>query len=298
MVSAYFTPLSYYQKGPLLFIKDRLKRLGIPLIFYVAAIGPTLIYLNRLIIIGQNTSFFKFYWENIIKNIIIDTGPLWFVQALLIFIFSYLILAEIFKKIVSRNIRELKLKFPARYIIFIFILFLAALSFLIRKWFPIGTAIGSLQLSFLPQYILFFTIGIMAYHHEWFAAVNRKKAFYWFWISLGITILWPLIVYISGAFEGDITNIAGGWHWYSFVYALWEAIIGVGVIICLLYLFKTGLSGQNRFLQNLSKSAYTVFIIHPVFIVFLSYAVRGFDLHPLLIRLNPQQLRADFHLYT
>lgn len=282
MISAYFIPLSYYQKGPTMFIRDRLKRLGIPLLFYVIFIGPTLIYINRLITIGENISFYRFYLEHIIKNGHIDMGPLWFIQALLIFIFSYLVIIEIFDRLNIKYIKKLKIKFPPNYIIFVFTIFLAAFSFLIRKWFPIGTVIGTLQLSFFPQYILFFTIGIIAYHQNWFAAINRKRAVFWFWISSVTTTIWPLIVYLSGAFKGDLTSIAGGWHWQSSIYALWEAIVGVGIIICLLYLFKTVSAGQNRFQQKLSGAAYTVFIIHPIIITALSYAIRDFDLHPLL----------------
>jgi len=282
MISAYFTPLSYFRKGPSLFIKDRLKRLSIPLLFYVVFIGPALIYSNLLIITRQNVSFYRFYWEEIIKNGHIDMGPLWFIQALLIFIFSYLIIIEISSRLNIKYIKKSKIKFPSNHLIFIFTIFLAAFSFLIRKWFPIGTVIGTLQLSFFPQYIIFFAIGIIAYHQNWFAAVNRKRAIFWFWISLFTTSTWPLIVYISGAFEGDLTSIAGSWHWQSFVYALWEAVVGVGIIICLLYLFKMLSAGRNRFQQNLSGAAYTVFIIHPVIITALSYAIRSFDLHPLL----------------
>ncbi len=87
MISAYFTPLSYYRKGPALFIRNRLKRLGIPLLFYIVFIGPVLIYTNHLITPGENISFYRFYWEYIIKNGHIDMGPLWFIQALLIFVF-------------------------------------------------------------------------------------------------------------------------------------------------------------------------------------------------------------------
>ena len=279
MISAYFTPLSYSRKGPASFTVDRLKRLGIPLLFYIVFIGPALIYSNRLISPGQNTSFLRFYWEEIIKNGHVDMGPLWFIQALLIFIFSYLVIIEISNRLhIKYNI---KIKFPSNHIIFIFIVFLSILSFLIRKWFPIGTVIGTLQLSFFPQYILFFIIGIIAYHQNWFAAINRKKAIFWLIITSWITILWPIIVYLSGAFEGDITKIAGGWHWQSFTYALWEAIIGIGIIICLLYLFKTASAGGNKFKQKLSDAAYAVFIIHPIIITGLSYAFRSLDLHPL-----------------
>ena len=44
MISGYFTPGSYDRKGAGPFLKDRLLRLGIPLLFYIIVIDPLLIY--------------------------------------------------------------------------------------------------------------------------------------------------------------------------------------------------------------------------------------------------------------
>ena len=44
MISSYFTPGSYDRKGPGPYVLDRLKRLGIPLLFYIVVIDPLLSY--------------------------------------------------------------------------------------------------------------------------------------------------------------------------------------------------------------------------------------------------------------
>src|SRR5580704_12448731 len=44
-LSAYFIPSSYNKKGAARFVKDRLLRLGIPLVFYSFIFSPLLIYL-------------------------------------------------------------------------------------------------------------------------------------------------------------------------------------------------------------------------------------------------------------
>ena len=46
MISAFLTPASYNRNGADAFIRGRLKRLGIPLLFYIIVISPLLLYLN------------------------------------------------------------------------------------------------------------------------------------------------------------------------------------------------------------------------------------------------------------
>jgi len=44
-ISGFFTPASYDAKGPGLFLRDRLVRLGIPLVVYFFVLNPALVYL-------------------------------------------------------------------------------------------------------------------------------------------------------------------------------------------------------------------------------------------------------------
>jgi len=81
-LSAYFIPSSYNKKGAVRFVKDRLLRLGLPLVFYSFILSPVLIYLVDYFGKGQHITFLQFLggfhdW--------IDFGVLWFVAALLLF---------------------------------------------------------------------------------------------------------------------------------------------------------------------------------------------------------------------
>lgn len=284
MISAYFIIPSYSKKETSIYIKKRLKRLGIPLLFYTIVIGPFLLYIREFFVSGEKVSFFYFYYTFIIKNIILETGPLWFVETLLIFTLVFVAAIEIIKKITKKNliIRKASLNFPENYKLYIFILILTSVTFIARLWFPIGTsAIG--QLSFFPQYIFLFTIGIIAYINDWFEKFTYRKVIFWF-IILIITIpFWPLILYFSGTFiKGDIIRFAGGLHWQAFLYSLWESIVCVSISICIIYFFREKLNFQNKFFKNLSNSAYTVFIIHSLIIYPLVYLIRPFEFHPLM----------------
>jgi glucans biosynthesis protein C len=81
-ISAYFIPGAYDRKGAGRFLKDRLIRLGIPLVLYGWTIRPVWIFIQWRV----DGSFWKWYTGQYFRNYgIIGGGPLWFIEILLIF---------------------------------------------------------------------------------------------------------------------------------------------------------------------------------------------------------------------
>ncbi|MFO7929111.1 MAG: acyltransferase family protein [Candidatus Humimicrobiaceae bacterium] len=280
-LAAYFIPQSYSRKGPGKYLTGRLKRLGIPLIFYILFIGPLVLYLHELVINKNNIDFFKFYWKTIIKNGIINVGPLWFLEVLLIFTITYLILRQITDTMKTEK-KKKAATFPSNSQIFLFIIIISLLSFTIRIWFPVTSTVGTLQLSFLIQYIALFSIGILTYHHNWLEKITARIASFWLWITLIALPFWLLLAFFSKALSGDLSLIGGGLHWQSLAYSFWENIVGIGIIINLVYLFRKKFNHQNKLLKIVSKSTYAALIIHPLILVPLSYLLRGINLDPLV----------------
>src|SRR5512136_1757378 len=91
LISAYFVPGSYDRKGAGRFLKDRLVRLGIPLAVYSWVINPLFIYALAYRD-GMRMPFWRFFPVEYFKgNAIIGSGPLWFVEVLLIFSLVYVL---------------------------------------------------------------------------------------------------------------------------------------------------------------------------------------------------------------
>jgi len=285
MISAYFIIPSYIKKGPGHYINDRMSRLGFPLLFYIIFIGPLLLYIHKISTTGERIGFFTFYQNSIIKNVILETGPLWFIQVLLLFTFTFVLILGIIMKIKKTGKIWIKrnLDFPENYKLWIFILVLSTTTFFVRLKWPIGTAMCNLQISFSPQYIFMFAAGIFAYKYKWLEKITRQKALYWSLVSVISGLAWPVIIFYSKAFPGaDITMLAGGLHWQAFLYGLWESILCVGMTITIIYIFREKFDYQNRFLRTLSESSYSAFLIHPLIIVPFSFSLSAFDLHPLI----------------
>jgi len=282
LISGYFTAASYDRKGPRRFLKDRLLRLGIPMLCYDFFIQPLLSYpLMRVGVQESSGSYFDFL-VSYYSRFHIGTGPLWFVESLLIFAVFYVLWRVLVRPMASPGQSDGKI--PGCITISIFALVLGIVSFTVRIWLPIGWAFGplNLQFPFFPQYIGLFIIGIVAYRHNWFMRIPNAIGKFWSSIAIiFIVILFPALFVLGGA-SGDISPFMGGVHWQCFAYSFWEQFVGVAMIISLLVLFRNRFNRQGRVAKIMSASSYTAYIVHAPVLVLLTLAIRNITLYPLL----------------
>jgi hypothetical protein len=282
LISGYFTAASYDRKGPRRFLKDRLLRLGIPMLCYDFFIQPLLSYpLMRVGVQESSGSYFDFL-VSYYSRFHIGTGPLWFVESLLIFAVFYVLWRVLVRPMASPGQSDGKI--PGCITISIFALALGAVTFVVRIWLPIGWAFGplNLQFPFFPQYIGLFIMGIAAYRHNWFMRIPNAIGKFWFRIAIiFIVILLPALFVLGGA-SGDISPFMGGVHWQCFAYSFWEQFVGVAMIISLLVLFRNRFNRQGRVAKIMSASSYTAYIVHAPVLVLLTLAIRNITLYPLL----------------
>lgn len=167
LLAAYFTGSSYAKKGVLKFIKDRLTRLLIPILFYSLILTPLICYLVYYFT-KQHITLQKYLT---LYDSWIDLGVIWFIAALLIFTLVYTCLKQIFKISFDKPIAVPNLK-----IIIFFAVGLGIISFLLRIIFPVGWVLEPVgfQLGHFPQYIALFVIGFMAAKNNWFDQISDK----------------------------------------------------------------------------------------------------------------------------
>lgn len=283
MIAGYFTPRSYDHKGPRRFLKDRLLRLGIPMLCYDFIIGPLMAY--PLIKVGALESDGS-YLDFLIRyygTFHIGTGPLWFVETLLIFAICYALWLA-FVKLPSPAVQD-ETELPGNLKIAIFILALAGATFIVRIWLPVGWGFRplNLQFPFFPQYICMFIVGIVAYRRNWLTRIPDAMGRFWLCLAVVmIIIVFPALLTLGGALKGNITPFAGGLHWQCFGYALWEQLTGVALIIGLPALFRKRLNRQGRLARAMASSVYTAYIIHAPVVILVTIAIRNISLYPLL----------------
>jgi len=293
LIAGYFTPGPYDRKGPRLFLKDRLLRLGIPVLCYDFIIGPLVAY--PLIKTGawQGSGSYLDYLARYYSRFHIGTGPLWFAEALLIFALGY----ALWRCVVGAGPRacpgqphgvaptSTDGKLPGGWAIAAFAVALGAISFIVRIWLPIGWAFGplNLQFPFFPQYICLFIVGIAACRRDWLTRIPDAAGKFWLYAAIALVfIVFPALVVAGGGLNGDVTPFVGGFHWQCLGYALWEQVTGVAIMIALLVLFRKYLNHQGKLTQAASASAYTAYIIHGPVIILVALAIRSITLYPLL----------------
>jgi peptidoglycan/LPS O-acetylase OafA/YrhL len=274
-LAGYFTPGSFERKGPGSFSKDRIIRLGIPLIIFYLVLSPLSaigLWLEPAPqIVGPLT--WGSYWQT--YPYLIDLGVAWFIALLLIFSLGYVAWRELTKNRTPSTTSEYP---PPSYLgIGLFILGLALVSYLFRIIIPMGkTVLDFPTLAYLPQYLSFFIVGAVAYRRDWFRTVSGKMGGVGFVTAiLASLILFPLA--FASVFRGEILFLGNG-TWQSGAYALWDSIFAVGMSLAAITFFRRFFNTESRLGNLLAQQSYAVYLIHIPIIIFLAYVLRGIDI--------------------
>jgi surface polysaccharide O-acyltransferase-like enzyme len=278
MISAFFMVPSLERKGTKQFLKDRLVRLGIPLLVYYFFLNPLTIYILLKFRDGRDENLLYFLSDPRYYGF----GPMWFVEALLIFTLVYAVFQYFHRK---EHLNRPKKRPPGVVAIIMFAIGLGALTFLVRIWLPVGWAFEPMNFQFphFVQYIAFFIIGIMVYRNNWLDHINLKIGIRWFvFAQVMIFIFFPALFILGGAGENGTDAFMGGFTWQSLAYAIWEQLNGFALIIGLSGIFKQKLNRQNKLTKSMSASAYTAYIIHAPLLVLLTLVLTNLHLYPAL----------------
>lgn len=278
LISAYFIPASFARKGRSRYLKDRLLSLGLPLLFYVVAIDPLIIYLLRVNLEGFRGSLADFLTSFLSRYTSLGVGPLWFVEALLIFTLVYGFVAQREQAAASEPL-------PKDLHIGLFALVLGLITFVLRIWIPAGYVLKpfGLPIGSFPQYIALFIVGTVAASRRWFIGIPDRTGRRWLVVSLVmILVVFPTMFLLGGALEGNTDPFMGGLHWQSLIFSLWEQSVCVSLVIAVLVWFRKRFDRQGRLAQRMSSSAYTVYLLHAPVLVLIGLGLRGITLHPLL----------------
>ncbi len=274
LLSGYFVPTSYDHKGGRAFLQDRLVRLGIPLVVFAVLLGPILgaryyaVARDEAAAQGANLP----YWSYFLRSL--NPGPLWFVEVLLLFCALYALARRFWtRRAVALPIETARDRPPTAFMVAIlgYSLALALLTSLWRMVVPVGQywpIVGLPTPAYLPQYASLFVVGLLACRRGWAQALPVSAG--WFAVMQALiasVAVVPVAMWARSAFAASTRT------WGQILYATWDSLFAVGVIVALLVLFRQKLNGQGKLASVLSQLAYTVYIIHPLVLVGLGYAL-------------------------
>ncbi len=282
LISAYFVPGSYDRKGPGRFLLDRLVRLGIPLALYSWLLRPAMIYFGETMMGVDKPPFTEWLFNGYFAEApILGGGPLWFIEALLLFSLVYVVVRMAGR--LWKSARVARPAFPSSGRILVFALVLAAATFTVRLVWPVGWTFVplNLQLPYFAQYVALFIVGLVAYRGDWLRLMPEGVGRSWLGVALALTALFPVIVLLSGV-SADTAVFLGGWHWQSAFWSTMETFLCVGWSIGLIYLFRRFADRTTRLGAFLVPNAYGAYLVHEPVIIFLALGMIDLSLYPLL----------------
>ncbi|MFG1702074.1 acyltransferase family protein [Nonomuraea sp. M3C6] len=249
LISGFFTPGSLDRKGGRSFVRERLVRLGIPLLVFLVLLRP-------LVNFGGYAQYQDLpYWQYYLGSW--DPGPMWFAEVLIVFALAY---AWWRSRRAPLDAQPAPLRFKW---IVLFVLGLTAVTFLWRIPVPTGTYVPVLGLpspDFLPQYASMFVLGCVAFRRGWFESLPARAGRLGLVAATGSTLVLLPAFMTSGAVSTALI-------------ALWQSAFAVGMVIGLSVLFRERFNEQGPRGRFLAEHAFTVYITHPLVLVALGYAL-------------------------
>lgn len=268
LLAGYYTPAPLQAKGPWRYLRDRLLRLGLPLLVYGFVIGPATIALAQTARGQPFTDTLLRLW----RHGTFEMGPLWFAWALLIFACAAVLWHTLGS---SRAWAQAERPIPTDAALLSAALATGAVAFALRLQWPVGQVAGGLQLGYFASYTVLFIAGGLAAAPRWLERWPAAQVHTWrriAWIALPTL---PIVALLGGRLLGIPGRPEGGWSLPALVYAFWEPFVAWGVILSLLRRFARRLAAPGPVGARLARRAFAIFAIHPPVVVAVTLAWRG-----------------------
>ena len=272
-LSGLFVPSSLARKGSVTFLSDRFFRIGLPLVLVIVFLMPVTYYPTYLVTAADPSV--SVYWEHLTALPFWPCGPQWFLWQLL----ALNVLAAAMHRLApswSERLGQVGASARAHPIrFFVALVALSALAYvplaLINSpwaWQSYGPF--SVQLCRPLHYLVYFFAGcaVGAYGLDrGLLASDGALARHWAaWLAASIAgfVLWalPTSLMVDGAQAPLLVQIAAA---FGFVLA---CASGCFVLLALCLRFAVE---RTRILDSLSVNAYSMYLLHYVFIVWLQY---------------------------
>jgi peptidoglycan/LPS O-acetylase OafA/YrhL len=265
LLSGLFVPGSVDRKGPGAFARDRLVRLGVPLVAFWLVARPVLHLPEWPARSAEGESLLHFWFT------VGDAGPLWFAEVLLVLSLAYAGFRALRARIAARSavadagepvaadVQPRPVRFRA---IAVLVALLTVVTFLWRLVVPSGTywELGGLPSpAFLPQYVIFFVAGLLAARRGWLTALTVRQgtvAAVVALVSLGLALGASGLASAPGA--GALAQLAA---------SLAENVFAVSMVLALLVLFRQRFAGQPAWARTAARDSFAVYVIHPLVLV-------------------------------
>jgi peptidoglycan/LPS O-acetylase OafA/YrhL len=287
-LSGLFVWPSLKRKGTGWFLRDRWWRLGLPFIVCALFLMPLAYWAIELELHDPNIGFGAFWWRTVTVGPW-NSGPAWFVWVLLALDVIAAIVFVAAPQIVEAIGRLSQAGF-ARPGLFFWVLLGASivayvpavLYFGASRWFAAGPV--AIQASRILLYLLYFFagmgIGAIPFDEGLLAADGGLSRRWPVWLAATVisygSIL--LLIYIKHSVLPDVNHQP---FWWELAYALAFVTYSAAQTLNIMALFLRFSNDGSSLLDPLRDSAYGIYLIHYVPVLWLQYAMFNMSFSPV-----------------
>jgi Acyltransferase family len=276
LISGLVTPGSLSRRGSRIFARHRLIRLGVPLVVWTLLLWPGAIWLAHL----SAGDTYSFWLQLTHQDPILDAGPLWFVEVLLVYSLVYAAWRySRRRRAIADNahaVSDPSTALSGRTLVALAAA-ISAGTVLARLVFPAGSGqIGQSHLWQWPQFVAMFGLGIVAAQRGWLdpvpARIRRACGF----TALGGVVAFGVLGATMAAtgVDGDVLFHLR-FHWAPLTLAAIEGPLAVGASVWLLGIAQRHLNrSPGPLVGALARSAYGAFLVQGVVLIGLMIALR------------------------
>ena len=274
LIAGLLTPASLQHKGYGRFVRDRLTRLGIPLLVFMLLVMPPVrsaVYAATHSSAGREP-FWTFLGH---QDWVMNLGPMWFVLFLLVFSLGYA---------VYRHRRPASSAHPeplgVRHLIMLAAA-IAAGSAVLRLVWPFDPRQAlNLHVGLWVQYPLLFWFGTLCAERGWLTGLPDRL-----WRRCGVAAILAsfavaMLLIGTGALSNQAEATVDGWPWPDLALAGIEGVLAVSASLWALEYFRRRHNRQGEVGRQLTRSAYGAFVLQTPIVVGIALALRPLGLAP------------------
>jgi len=261
MIAGYFAALSCERSGPAGFVRNRLQRLGIPLLGFSLVMILLQVFVFGLLLTGELGPV----WP-------VDVIHFWFVQHLLLYSLGYAVWRGLRHGSAKGTVRHTS---PPRYgVILAFAIGLALATAIVKTWYDTDEWIylfGYIRIApaDLPRDLAMFLVGTLVYRNDWASRFSSKAGRIWLTIGLTLASFW----YVYTLCLADVLVFSDAV--WGLVLPLWESLLCCSMCIGLTVVFRDSVNSQTPLAREMAQSTYAAYMLHIfVAIFFQSIALR------------------------
>ena len=270
LVAGAFSAQSLRRKGPASFVRGRLIRLGMPLLFFVLVLDPLTDFLGDL-----GSGLQGSVWDYLTNSTgTSDFGPMWFVVALLVFSVLYA---------AWRHLRPRDLvagQVIASWQLIAFAVAIAVTSWALwLEWTYRSETFFNFNWAHWPQGAGLFILGVMAGERGWLVTFDRSRARRCGWVAaMGMLVLSGLAGWSLA--NDDFESLVGGPNVPSAAFAAVTGTVAVALAMWITAWFARRWNDAGPTARRAARGSYAAYVVHPTVLVTLSLAAMELPVEP------------------